>query len=371
MLKLPAELTAKQIDEAIDKVYGSGFFEWVSYSIEKGETGAKLILEVAERSLDKIQIGLHYDSEHETSLLLNGTFRNKVGRGSRQLIDVRLGNLQGFKLASFFDIGWNPGITSGITFHMQEWEMPIYHEERLAARYNMRYDEIDCRFEGLISNSLSIGAGGFWRWSSQKPAWLPIDQELRDIFYNYGGVFGFIKIDNLDRLAYPQHGKSIWAEYRNIPEANNKANFSQLTSRFVNILPFSERFAFVTNGSFCLVDGEQIPDEQYFRIGGLDGPGLNFIPFPGFKSMMRYGKSVLALRVGTRWEPKNLVFITIEAGNVRLGSTLDDLFQEVHSEYCWQCSIGILTPLGPIQWLISGRENASDEISWISFGYVF
>ena len=366
MVKLPARLTAKQIDEAIEKVYGSGFFEWISYRIDKDQ----LILDVSERSIDKLQIGWHHDSEHDATLLLNATFRNKMGRGSRQLAEVRLGNLQGFRIAHFFDIGWNPGITSGITFKMQEWEMPLYQDERLMARYDMRYYELDGRFEGLISNTLSIGAGGFWRWSSQNPVWLPVNQDLRNTTYDYGGVFGFIKIDNLDRPVYPLHGRRIWIEYRNIPESiNHDADLWQSASSFQHILPFSGKLALVTHGHLCIVDGSNIPEEQIFRTGGLQGPGLNFVPFPGFKSMMRQGKSVLALRAGLRWEIKNPVFITVEAGNLSLGSSVDDLLKENSSEYCWQFSVGILTPFGPLEWLVSGREDVSGEISWFSFGY--
>ncbi len=372
MLDLRSGLTAEDIDAAAERVYGSGFFQRVSYRLEGGEPAARLVIEVKERSVDEMRVGLHYDTENETSLLFNITLRNRLGHGSRQLIEARLGRFLGFRAAHSIDMGRNPGLAVGTEYRVQDWRMDAHENGRLAARYDMRLHEVNCRFEALASNSFSIGLGGFWRRIEKKPSWLPVHQEWSDASYHYGGFAAFFKMDNLDRLVYPYRGTRVRTEYRIVPDAfNDGAVFRQFDAFAQTVLPVASRLAVLADAQAGRIDMDKGTEEQTYRAGGLPGPGLNLIPFPGFEAMSRSGRAVAALKAGIRFEPRDLFFITAELGSLNTAEKVSDLFRGEKGEYCWDFSAGVLTPFGPLQWILSGSEKRNRPISWVSLGYVF
>jgi NTE family protein len=372
MLDLRSALTADQIDAAVERVYGSGFFQRVSYRLEGGEPDARLVIEVKERSIDEMRVGLHYDTENETSLLFNITLRNRLGHGSRQLIEARLGRFLGFRAAHSIDMGRNPGFAVGTEYRVQDWRMDAHENGRLAAQYDMRFHEVNCRFEGLASNSFSAGLGGFWRWIEKKPSWLPVHQEWSNVSYHYGGFAAFFKMDNLDRLVYPYRGTRVRTEYRIVPDAfNDGAVFRQFDVFVQTVLPVSSRLAVLADAQAGRIYKDKGREEQTYMAGGLPGPGMNLIPFPGFEAMSRSGRAVAALKAGIRFEPRGLFFVTAELGSLNTGEAVSDLFRGVKGEYCWDFSAGVLTPFGPLQWILSGSQKRNRPISWVSLGYVF
>jgi NTE family protein len=372
MLNLPKRLTADDIDAAVEKVYGSGFFKRVSYRLKERPYGSQLVVEVQERSLDEIRFGLHYDSDNETALLFNLTLRNRLGDGSRQLFDARLGRHSGFRAAFFTDIGWDPGLTFGSEYRFQEWTQDEYGGERLDAQYGMRLIEADGRLEGLVSNSLSFGLSAFYRRILKKPSWLPADEEWPDAVYRYGGLTAFFKRDDLDRLVFPRRGTRLYLEYREAPEfINDDAVFRQFTGSIRHTEPIAPRLAFLTDGWVGWIQQKRAVEEQVYRIGGLPGPGLNFIPFPGLVFMSRSGRSAAAFRAGLRIEPREMFFLSAELGYLRTGMKMEELLKGGGEVTCWSVSAGLLTPFGPLQWAVSGRFGEEDLLSRISLGYEF
>ncbi len=372
MLNLPAHLTADDIDAAVEKVYGSGFFKRVSYRLKERTSGSQLVIEVSERSLDEIRFGLRYDSDNETALLFNLTLRNKLGPGSRQLFDARLGRHVGFRAAFFTDIGWDPGLTFGSEYRFQEWTQDEYKSNRLDAQYRMRQLEADGRVEGLLSNESLIGLGVFYRRVEKKPSWLPSDEEWPDAAYRYSGLTVFLKRDDLDRLVFPRRGSRLKLEYREVPEfINDEAVFRQLTGSFRNAAPLAAGVVFLTDAWAGWMDQKRAVEEQVFRIGGLPGPGLNYIPFPGLVFMSESGRSAAAIRIGLRIEPRELVFVTAEAGYLRTGMKVEELWRGGGEVTCWGASAGLLTPFGPLQWSLSRRSGEDAPLYRVSLGYEF
>lgn len=372
MLNLPADLSADDIDDAVEKVYGSGFFKRVSYRLKERPAGSQLVIEVLERSLDEIRFGLHYDSDNETALLFNLTLRNRLGPGSRQLFDARLGRHAGFRAAFFTDIGWDPGLTFGSEYRFLEWTQDEYRSHRLDAQYSMRLMEADGRMEGLFSNASLLGMGVFYRRIEKKPSWLPADEEWPDAAYRYGGLTVFLKRDDLDRLAFPRRGSRLQIEYREVPQfLNDDAVFRQFTGSFRNAAPLAAGVVFLTDAWAGWIDQKRAVEEQVFRIGGLPGPGLNFVPFPGLPFMSESGRSAAAFRAGLRLEPREMFFLSAELGHLRTGMKLKELWKEGEDETCWNLSAGLLTPFGPFQWSLARRFGPGDPLYRVSLGYEF
>jgi NTE family protein len=82
-LKAPCDISGDQIEDAIIRVYGSRFFKKISYKIEQNAGDNVLVIEVSELSANFFNIGVRYDNDTKTALLVNAEFRNMLGNGSR------------------------------------------------------------------------------------------------------------------------------------------------------------------------------------------------------------------------------------------------------------------------------------------------
>ena len=74
-----------QINDAINCVYGTRFFDKVYYTIEPTIYGNQITIHVKESRRAAFKFGLHYDNEQASGILLNLTLRNMLGHGSRVL----------------------------------------------------------------------------------------------------------------------------------------------------------------------------------------------------------------------------------------------------------------------------------------------
>ena len=78
-LDLPANVTPEQLDKIINRLYGSQYFERVTYQIEPFGAGVRLLVHVIEKVVDRLNFGLNYTTQHDAGILLNATFRNLLG----------------------------------------------------------------------------------------------------------------------------------------------------------------------------------------------------------------------------------------------------------------------------------------------------
>ena len=85
-LKVPGWYTLREVVEGIERAYGTRFFERITYRLEPGAEGSRLVVRVIEQNESQFRFGIHYDSDREAAILLNNTYRNVMLEGSRLLL---------------------------------------------------------------------------------------------------------------------------------------------------------------------------------------------------------------------------------------------------------------------------------------------
>ena len=84
-------VTFDELEEEIRKAYGSRFFNHIFYELKADGNKTNLILNIEESDAGYLSVGVHYDNNYSASILLNGAFRNIVGRGSKIFTDLVVG----------------------------------------------------------------------------------------------------------------------------------------------------------------------------------------------------------------------------------------------------------------------------------------
>jgi len=98
-------ITPEELELAINRVYGSGFFERVTYKLEPMDKKYNLFVRVIEKVTNYFRVGLHYDSDLKSAVYLNTTFRNLFTQGSKLSVDLKLSDNLGLTGSYFIYTG--------------------------------------------------------------------------------------------------------------------------------------------------------------------------------------------------------------------------------------------------------------------------
>ncbi|MDZ7313859.1 MAG: patatin-like phospholipase family protein [candidate division KSB1 bacterium] len=361
-LDLPVWITAKQLEKAIDRVYGSQFFERVTYKLESSDKGTKLIVEVLEKTADIFRFGLRYDSHSQAALLLNTTFRNRAEHGSKLVLDLKLGDQLQIDAQYFLHLGLRPRLGfRGRVYHSRA-SIEIYQQRQRIASLRMRTTSAEALFGSIFSNALVSGLGlkeEFYHFSPDVAS--PIFAEKSQNFFS---LFGLIWIDTLDRAVFTSSGHSLFLKsevgYKKI---DGDLKFLHHYFDWQGFFPLHPKLSLLTRVQLGSAPKRGLPLHYQFFLGGVDS-------FVGLKPQELAGKNVQALQLGLQYEilPRRFMLLRWNIGN-----TFDQWrvkFNRQRFVTGAGLTVGAPTLIGPIELTVMGGSRHR-FLAHLNIGYKF
>lgn len=364
-----------KLEERITELYSLGYFETIHYKIELvTEKSVRLILNVKERRLGKLRIGLRYDNFHQlvAAVSLQGTnifipglrleselqfagltrFRYKFFYPSRTLdfpvypflrfdyknIPINIFDLEGEKIASYQDCSTTVGL--GLGFLLGKfWNVEAeYHLEVMNIEPDIAYRDIEL----------------FPTWKDR----------LRKVQLSF-------RLDFLDDVLLPREGVFIQANYEgSFKSLGSNIDYTRMEISANIYHTFNRRhtgrfFAFWGKGT------RDLPVYKFFYKGGPE-------EFVGMEYNQLAGNKMSILRFDYRYEHKKDIFIKLI---VNAALNYINRFQSfpINSKIIWGYGIGVkfLSPVGPLQFIFSRGEKSAYEheekrnIFYFTAGYKF
>ncbi len=386
--KLPFEVPGKvklsDIDQFVEQIYGTWFFERITYSFEPVDGGVKLHFKVIEKNTNLFRVGLHYDNYYKTTLMLNTTFRNKISKGSKITLDLALGENPSGSATFYKNTGWNPRYyfmlksklvpDYGFRVEAHRLEVYSYQNNLRTASYNFTDVTTNLFLQFNINNNNSTNWGVLGDFSSISNK-VNYQAQGNGNFY-YINFYANYKKDSYDQAYYPPHGARVFAEVKYAKglsehvESNKGFFLGSLRSTFV--VPLSKRVSVLNEiyGGTSL--GDSIPEHYRFYLGGLDNSSLRgLFPFVGMNFMQQSGLHTLVERLDLQWEIWNDNFFLLKAN---IGKTVEqrkNLFSWNDIAYGYGVGFGYRSPIGPIEINIM-NSNKNPKLSWfLNIGYWF
>lgn len=383
-IAIPSELSFEDLESKIALAYGTQFFDKITYRLEPMDDGAKIILEIAEKSTNYFKVGIHYDSDFKTALLLNTTFRNIPAAGSKFSMDLALGENIVFNSLLYFNTGWNPErIKSdknqnlpdfGIRLNSRKMEMFEYQEEHTTASYDLFDANVDLFWQWNLSNSTALGGGitgDYARFSNRVgEASIPVSD------YFYANFHLYYKIDSYDESFYPHRGVQFTAQiydYNGLEDHFHKdKNFFQGSLRFSHAVSAGKKVTF-TNFLFMGYSGNDIIPAQYrFYLGGLGGPYFRgMVPLTGPKYMQLTGSNAWAAGSEIRLEAWQNNFISLKANIAKASNAGKNLFNSSGINIGTGVSYGYRSVIGPMEVTLMTSSSIKGVAGFINIGYWF
>lgn len=398
-------VSPRELEQAIERAYGSQHFKRVAYKFEPDSAGIDLIIRVKEQTHDQFKFGVHYDSDMRAAVLLNTTFRNKLIEGSTLTLDLRLSETPTYSGSYFVFTGWKPGLGVGLNYTYQNIEVPLYDPQTGVLMALMDYGShlSTIWLTTIFSNLHSLGIALEWSYSGIKPIFTqssPVNFEDDDFSIKLLNFFLFGGVDSYDRAAFPSKGLKLYSEFKlftdeftaSIGESHpyfNRAMFTmnhvvELSSQsswfygvhagVVNRLHFTKKRPYVTSST---IEYNQLPSDALLWIGGVSNTGNTIFPFVGANFMEYSSKDVKVVHTGFQLEPWKDKFVVLRANKAFINEQVV-YDSKIHARGMTDISLtgygltlGMITPIGPMEYTIMGNSNTNDILSHLSIGYYF
>ena len=367
-----------ELDQAITRLYGTQYFQRVSYTLEPVQGGVNLVLHMVERETQDFRFGIRYNSDLKSAVLLNLTFRNLLIEGSKLCFDWRLSEFSGMAIRGFVHTGWKPGFGAGFDYVNEHFEVRGYEEDELVSSWDYSGDRLLLYLQTLFHTQWSVGVGGEGYTVVLKSVFSPADYEFEHMVLHYLTPVAFLRIDTMDRAVFPYKGvkldlqaRQLYAFFDYEGETYHR-DVRQYIFRYEEIAQVHDRISIALRlfGGVNQGEAEELPD-QLFYMGGYETSLFTQFPFDGLRWMEEAGKNAAVITMAGQLELMKNVFLL---GRLSVGKTAPDLktLGEMTDLIGGSgMGVGILTPIGPMRWDIGRSSKNHETFTSVRIGYQF
>lgn len=361
--------SVRHIERRMQILLGSQFVRNVRYRmLPEGNGGYKLVVQSDYQSGDFVRVGLNYDSDLKAGILLNGTLRNKLLRGSKLSVDMRVSENPAILLNySMQTAAVRPalGVNLGAKAHFYPGR--IFSDGELVDAFDLHHYETRLDLFSDVRNRwlFSVGAGRERYVQSLEF----IDPDSESLRLSQWNLYFDMRRDSYDRLHFPRAGStaSFSAKFSfggNLRQFQNdttliNSDINGLVRTYFNrIFPISEKFTAewgIDGGISAYADNSFL---NLFYLGRSIPYESNFVEFAGFEYMERPATAYVFSTVKLRFEPKTNIFTTLIANygmydvqDFLRASDVGMTMANAQRDYMFGAGLqlGLLTPVGPMK----------------------
>ncbi len=390
-LTVPAKISVNELEQAIERVYGTLFFNMVTYKLNPMDNNCvELIIRVDEKDTDLFRVGAHYDSDFSANVLLNATLRNVLGRGTKFSFDVKLGDLPGFKASYLIHTGWKPSgelfidnayrlgwlPDMGFLAESNQFNIFTYENGDKSASYDYRQSSLGFFTSSSITNSMQFKLGINAERSEIKGV-VSSDLATGDVLNYFLNANANLTIDSWDSPVYPSNGVKVELKSEFVRDLGtndpNHGNFIRLALRSENAVPFGKNATLIWDFHTGATFGDSIPADYQFFVGGTNNLSYNIgvFPFAGLKLLEKTNRNTLVIGLNYQYEVADNHFVTLTGNLGKLQAFYEDIlsFDDVHSGI--GLTYGYKSLFGPIEITFSRPVDRRSWFSFINIGYTF
>ena len=369
----PAQVTALSVEKIIDRLYGSGFFEFVSYHFKQSAAGTCLVIDVKEDNRNFLSIGLQYDTTWMTSLLLNAVLHDPFRTGTKLDIDLLLGR----RIRMNSTLSLRSGFENILSFragtdYIYDF-INIYDGEDLVRRLDVHNIRTSIGTGISLSRFFSwyMDMTSEWSWTSPHIAEKNYEKEWNRLIF----VSSSLLFDNLDRTWFPRKGMMLCANNQIAGSGlGNNTSFNRLSGRLVLRIPLHPRLSL--GGRFMLgsARGGDLPVQYRYFVGGVYSP-FNFFAtretnFYGYRHQEFSGRHALVAGMDLQLQIMRYMYLILHGNAGNTTEQWNRLFRDKDLAYGTGLTLGMDTPAGPVEVSLA-HSSRHPVIFFLSAGYRF
>lgn len=416
-----------EINQTVDEIYGTRYFDKVYYYVENKDKNHNLIIKTEKTKKFAYKLGLHYDNEMSAGIIANMTARNLFFNASRFITTIDISDNPKIRTAYQVYIG-NKGFYLSTNHFFEYVKQPVFYERKTLGFYKNLFEQSDIMINYAISQNSALSGGIQFKWGNLKPQIKP--SERPDLFkslftlskrpYLNSSIVLKYAYNSFNQQTFPTKGKSaliqsefvfagktstsIHTESIVIDSNFNTTNISYDTTIRHTFNPYFKLYgtyehifrlhkkvsldARIDMGMIFLFrpSKKDFANQQAdaFYVGGTEPRErertTSLIPFWGNRELYVQNLNFLTASVSLQYEAiKNLFFIpkvsvfTGDDGNINVYGNRAVISNLKNNKLLFAHSEGITiaykTPVGPVRFNISKASNYAKPTFYFSLGY--
>jgi NTE family protein len=385
-LDFPAELTFAQLNKAVDRVNGTQAFLSIVYQLNSLPDGTvELQFDCVEQNTNMFRVGLNYDQEYKSALMLNLSMKNFLWNNSKINADLSIGQNPAFSLSYLQGSGLRriekkikkSGFTTDWLVHIDGYRLDAdnYSGNQHTSAYTVYClsPGIQFLFTHSMNSVLGIGFSGEYSDVQTKYA-----NEGRDVHtkHQYLSYKIFYECDTYNEDYFPTKG------YKCRLEGNYYKDFAtdvRYSDGWIGVL-FRSNFASTPVKRWTIhsgidagaVFGDNVIPQYQIRLGGNPDRQLhNHINFLGMNFLQQYDKNAWVAHFNNQIRLWDNIYVTFRTNLGKTGNELSDLFTVKDYKIGYGVSMQYNTMVGPLGITLSSSNVTRNLLGAFHLGFWF
>ncbi len=375
-LDVPSEIDLEEIEDGIEKIYGTRFFESVYYKFDFSGDQNVLVVKVQEQPYNFFKFSFNYNNYLKSALLLNSTFRNALGKGSRLLAEVRLSENPAFRAHYQINSLWKPAI--GYTSQFVYNNFKAYNVDNsgyLANISNYRHTCFETGLQSVLTNSLMIQT--LLQFDHQNIASTLSGPDSLKNHMAYLNATARLLFDTYDYSVFPKSGKRFRLELsKNLGTTNPdntiwRGDFVRAKFLANKIFPFGNKIFLDVGLGSGITMGENPHPINYFHFGGESRYEPTMLSFAGLRFMRATSPNFWNASSEITIEPWKNKYILLKGSVAKLADTYEGLWSYQQLLAGIEAGVGFKSFIGPVTLTIGTNNKLNNVSAFLNIGYIF
>ncbi len=366
-LPFPAWLSAQEINNALQRAYGTNHYKRVSYQLDPVEEGTRLTIRAEEKGDEVANVGLHFDNLFNASLMLNTNFRNLWKLGDRLSFDLTLGENPHIGASYFFLSGKRQSY--GLRTEYDRLTAYEYLNGNKVGSYIYHNVFLDLILKTTYKDLFAVSMGLEGEFASVAPSISLFDiSAFNSQMLNYYVEF---KKDNFNKVPYPTHGEKVVMKMKLV---NNFADGGMLPAivfhyRHQLAAQISPKWSIQPALYLGMAFGDSIPYPYRSYLGGLGYYHQAVFPFVGMNYMERAGNHAAVLRADLQYNYKGNHYFLWRNNIAQSFDTFKEITDLKALLVGTGLTYGFASPVGPIEATLYISNNTWKPGLFVNIGY--
>ncbi|MBN1501395.1 MAG: patatin-like phospholipase family protein [Spirochaetes bacterium] len=379
-IKIDRKVNYADIQDGMEKIYGTGYFERVTYQVVNTGNKNNLQIRVVEKGTDFVNVGLRYDSEQKASLLFNLTVKNLLSQNSTLLLDAHLGENPRLAGSFLFPVDFLSFFAIETNTWYHKFPVYIYQNDEKIVDYDSTIFAGNINLQTYTFYNFIFGLGTEIESLGLK---VNISNDIEfsnDSEFYFWNEYVFFKYDSMDQVYFPSRGLNIYSECKYVYDLTSKKTDTHTDNDSIRVygimnaaIPFHKRISLHLDVTAGAIFGDNIPVNYLFYFGGMNNIEDRVFEFAGMKYMQVYGNYCQMVSGGLQFNLFDIYYFTpaIQTLRIQNYSSSIDLNPIQDIIFGFSLKAGVLTPLGPIETAVSAGKNFKEPLFSFYMGYAF
>ena len=364
----------RDVNEAVQKIYGTLNFDNVDYYLQKREEGYALIFRVVEKKAGLLSVGAHYDNDFRTGIVLEALYRNLLISADRIHAGVNISqnsqvradyNIYFGKRKRNFATLWAEGENNNLPHY---FTIDTLISDYGKIRHNLW--EVDIGIGTMIGRNSAFIIKGLYEWSDYR--FLEGLEEMYGMENIKTGAFragAEYHLNTMDRGYFPEAGMKFDAEADFVfadPE-----NYMKFYGSYDHMIRLHRIFSAGLQARFGVIEGIPLMYDQFYLGGDHFNPRKNMVNMLGWDIYKLNVDDFFSFGMTFQFNIRKDFYVIFRGNIINLENFQGPGHDASNNSYGYGTSLGYRSVIGPIKLSLFANSREPGLQWFFNFSFPF